>query len=364
VGERGITISGGQKQRIAMARAAYSKPDVVILDDPLSAMDAHVGSKVFVECILQLWGELGCTVILITNQLWVCDRCDQIYLLDTGEVLEEGSYSDLMAGRSRFHELMMNVTGQDDNADTFAEADKENKVEEKKAEVEKKEEKEAEMEKEEETEKEAGGEKEVKKSEGEEKGKIMTKEQRSAGRIGMGTVVTFIYAADAPTLGKFMGFMTLLCPVMQWLVNWGLSKWSEAVTDSDTDSDADETLYLYLYLAIGVAFGLTAFLRAVSMNWFFVQACLGVESTYGELSEERKPDGISAGEDSAALTTLIDERQQQLFAQQDARMNELLKMVQALAQAVPPLAIANQNAGTGNAIACPEAAESSMSGSS
>ncbi|KAK3266749.1 hypothetical protein CYMTET_24653 [Cymbomonas tetramitiformis] len=91
---------------------------------------------------------------------------------------------------------------------------------------------------------------------------------------------------------------------------------------------------------------------------------LGVESTYGALSEERKPDGLSVGEDSAALTTLIDERQQQLFAQQDARLNELMKMVQVLAQAVPPLAVANQNAGTGNAIACPEAAESSMSGSS
>ncbi|KAK3280647.1 hypothetical protein CYMTET_11520 [Cymbomonas tetramitiformis] len=90
---------------------------------------------------------------------------------------------------------------------------------------------------------------------------------------------------------------------------------------------------------------------------------LGVEPTYGELSEERKPDGLSVGEDSAALTTLIDERQQQLFSQQVARLNELMKMVQVLAQAVPQL-VANQNAGTGNAIACPEAAESSMAGSS
>ncbi|KAK3245636.1 hypothetical protein CYMTET_24243 [Cymbomonas tetramitiformis] len=90
---------------------------------------------------------------------------------------------------------------------------------------------------------------------------------------------------------------------------------------------------------------------------------LGVEPTYGELSEERKPDGLSVGEDSAALTTLIDERQQQLFSQQGARLNELMKMVQVLAQAVPQLA-ANQNAGTGNAIASPEAAESGMSGSS
>ncbi|KAK3251572.1 hypothetical protein CYMTET_39091 [Cymbomonas tetramitiformis] len=90
---------------------------------------------------------------------------------------------------------------------------------------------------------------------------------------------------------------------------------------------------------------------------------LGVESTYGDLSEGLSEDGISVGEDSAALTALIDERQQQLFSQQDARLNELMKMVQVLAQTMPQLA-ANQNAGTGNAIASPEAAESGMSGSS
>ncbi|KAK3239117.1 hypothetical protein CYMTET_50937 [Cymbomonas tetramitiformis] len=90
---------------------------------------------------------------------------------------------------------------------------------------------------------------------------------------------------------------------------------------------------------------------------------LGEESAFGEPSEEVKPDGISAAGDSAALANLfaqqearIDERQQQLFTQQDARMNELFNMVQALAHAVPPLAVANQNAGTGDAIACPEAA--------
>eukprot|EP00854_Cymbomonas_tetramitiformis_P020452 gene20452-24503_t len=57
---------------------------------------------------------------------------------------------------------------------------------------------------------------------------------------------------------------------------------------------------------------------------------LGVESTYGELSDGLSEGGLSVGEDSAALTTLIDERQQQLFAQQDARLNELMKMVKAL----------------------------------
>ncbi|KAK3235825.1 hypothetical protein CYMTET_53986 [Cymbomonas tetramitiformis] len=91
-----------------------------------------------------------------------------------------------------------------------------------------------------------------------------------------------------------------------------------------------------------------------------------MDSTYGDLSEGLSEDGISVGEDSAALTALIDERQQQLFSQQDTRLNELMKMMQVLAHAVavPQSAMANQNAGTGNAIASPEAAESSISGSS
>merc|ERR1712185_199298 len=67
VGERGITLSGGQKQRIAIARAAYARADVVLLDDPLSAMDAHVGARVFDQCFVDLLG--GTTRLFCTNQL-------------------------------------------------------------------------------------------------------------------------------------------------------------------------------------------------------------------------------------------------------------------------------------------------------
>ena len=67
VGEKGVTISGGQKQRIALARAAYSEADVVVFDDPLSAMDAHVGSEVFNNCFLKLMKDK--TRIFMTNQL-------------------------------------------------------------------------------------------------------------------------------------------------------------------------------------------------------------------------------------------------------------------------------------------------------
>ena len=67
LGERGITISGGQKQRISIARAAYAQADLVVLDDPLSAMDPHVGQRVFTKCICGILGDV--TRVFCTNSL-------------------------------------------------------------------------------------------------------------------------------------------------------------------------------------------------------------------------------------------------------------------------------------------------------
>jgi len=69
IGERGINLSGGQKQRVSLARAVYSNRDIFLLDDPLSAVDAHVGKHIFEQCIKK---ELkGKSVILVTHQLQV-----------------------------------------------------------------------------------------------------------------------------------------------------------------------------------------------------------------------------------------------------------------------------------------------------
>lgn len=69
VGERGTNLSGGQKQRIALARAVYSDLDLVLLDDPLSAVDVHVGHHIFHQCILKCLK--GRSVIFVTHQLQV-----------------------------------------------------------------------------------------------------------------------------------------------------------------------------------------------------------------------------------------------------------------------------------------------------
>ena len=105
IGERGVNLSGGQKQRVSIARAVYEDADVYLFDDPLSALDSEVGSKVFKDCIK---GKLGSkTRILVTNQLSILPEVDRIILLtkaadDTCKVLDQGTFGELMA---RGHDL-------------------------------------------------------------------------------------------------------------------------------------------------------------------------------------------------------------------------------------------------------------------
>ncbi|KAK1277387.1 ABC transporter C family member 2 [Acorus gramineus] len=107
IGERGVNISGGQKQRVSMARAVYSDSDVYIFDDPLSALDAHVGRQVFDKCIKD---ELqGKTRVLVTNQLHFLPSVDRIVLVHEGMVKEEGTYEELSHNGVLFQKLMENA---------------------------------------------------------------------------------------------------------------------------------------------------------------------------------------------------------------------------------------------------------------
>ncbi|XP_008775219.2 ABC transporter C family member 2-like [Phoenix dactylifera] len=107
IGERGVNISGGQKQRVSMARAVYSDSDVYIFDDPLSALDAHVGRQVFDNCIKdQLRTK---TRVLVTNQLHFLRNVDRIILVHEGMVKEEGTYEELSSNGVLFQKLMENA---------------------------------------------------------------------------------------------------------------------------------------------------------------------------------------------------------------------------------------------------------------
>eukprot|EP00899_Mesostigma_viride_P024421 jgi/Mesvir1/5163/Mv15301-RA.2 len=104
IGERGINLSGGQKQRVSLARAAYSNADVILLDDPLSAVDAHVGSKLFLGCIAGMLK--GRSILFITNQLQFVPYADAVVVMKQGEIVEKGTYKELMEANGEFAALM------------------------------------------------------------------------------------------------------------------------------------------------------------------------------------------------------------------------------------------------------------------
>ncbi|EEF35769.1 ABC transporter C family member 12 [Ricinus communis] len=107
IGERGVNISGGQKQRVSMARAVYSNSDVYIFDDPLSALDAHVGRQVFNSCIKEALR--GKTRVLVTNQLHFLPQVDRIILVSEGMIKEEGTFEELSKSGKLFQKLMENA---------------------------------------------------------------------------------------------------------------------------------------------------------------------------------------------------------------------------------------------------------------
>ncbi|XP_058136036.1 ATP-binding cassette sub-family C member 12 [Dasypus novemcinctus] len=109
IGERGLNLSGGQRQRISLARAVYSDRELYLLDDPLSAMDAHVGKHVFEECIKKALG--GKTIVLVTHQLQFLESCDEVLLLEDGEICERGTHRKLMQERGRYAKLIYNLRG-------------------------------------------------------------------------------------------------------------------------------------------------------------------------------------------------------------------------------------------------------------
>jgi len=95
IGERGINLSGGQRARISLARAVYADADIVILDDPLSAVDAHVGAAIFDNCIK---GELIAkkkTLLWVTNKFDRLNDVNHVVVLLNGEIKEQGPWSTL-----------------------------------------------------------------------------------------------------------------------------------------------------------------------------------------------------------------------------------------------------------------------------
>nr|CAD7403901.1 unnamed protein product [Timema cristinae] len=118
----GINLSGGQKQRVSLARAVYNNADLYLMDDPLSAVDSHVGKHIFENVI----GPAGMlrkkTRMLVTHGITFLPEVDLIVVLKDGEVSEEGTYKELLEKKGAFAEFLVQHL-QEIAADSTSEAD-------------------------------------------------------------------------------------------------------------------------------------------------------------------------------------------------------------------------------------------------
>lgn len=107
IGEKGINLSGGQKQRVSLARAVYNNADVYFMDDPLSAVDSHVGKHIFEQVIGPQGILAGKTRILVTHGITFLPQVDNIFVLKDGQITESGNYDELLSRKGAFAEFLL-----------------------------------------------------------------------------------------------------------------------------------------------------------------------------------------------------------------------------------------------------------------
>jgi ATP-binding cassette subfamily B protein len=108
IGEQGMTLSGGQRQRVALARAILAQPPVLILDDPLSALDVHTEAKVTSALRTVL---AGTTALVVAHRPSTVSLADRVALLEEGEITAQGTHPYLLRHEPRYRELMSGHDG-------------------------------------------------------------------------------------------------------------------------------------------------------------------------------------------------------------------------------------------------------------
>ncbi|NWH45756.1 MRP1 protein, partial [Fregata magnificens] len=130
IGEKGVNLSGGQKQRVSLARAVYCNADVYLFDDPLSAVDAHVGKHIFEKVIGPKGILKNKTRVLVTHAINYLPQMDTILVMTDGEISEMGSYQELLKQDGAFAEFLRTYANAEqsmENSDANSPSGKEGK---------------------------------------------------------------------------------------------------------------------------------------------------------------------------------------------------------------------------------------------
>ncbi|KAG0069645.1 hypothetical protein BGZ89_002459 [Linnemannia elongata] len=268
IGERGINLSGGQKQRVNIARAVYYDADVVLLDDPLSAVDAHVGKYLFKNCIL---GALqGKTRVLVTHQLHVLPQVDYVICMKDGEIVERGTFHELMANDGEFASLMKAHGGIEESEEKVAGGVSED----------------------------GNGEKtdEKKEESGKAKKGLMSQEERATGSVDGTIYKTYVNAAGGKFLVPLLLFLLIITQVAKVGNDLWLSWWTK------DNFHKSQKFYMVLYAVWGIAQGVFQFINGFFFSIAGANAAKDVDATDNLLSEAYR---MFTGTAAIVLSTFI-----------------------------------------------------------
>ncbi|KAG1781882.1 ABC protein [Suillus placidus] len=245
IGEKGINLSGGQKQRVSLARALYFDPEVAILDDPLSAVDAHVGKSLFQGAIVGALRNRGITVILVTHAIHFLSQVDYIYTLNNGVITENGTYEELISRGGDFARLDLEFGGHVSEENDEGQAEEVTPqtgitIEDVKL-------------KSEQVREEATGS-------GKLEGRLIVKERRSTGSVPWGVYWTYLVAGRASMTGPLLLFFVLGMQGSLILNSYMLVWW-----ESNT-FERPNSFYQTLYGCLGVAQAIFTFLLCAGMD--------------------------------------------------------------------------------------------------
>ena len=98
IGEKGINLSGGQKARVSLARAVYANKEIVLLDDPISALDAKVKAKIYKRVFNTMLNKK--TLVLATNAIDFLHLADHVIVLKEGRIVVQGSYTEVQTNQT------------------------------------------------------------------------------------------------------------------------------------------------------------------------------------------------------------------------------------------------------------------------
>ncbi|KAG0705755.1 ABC protein [Suillus ampliporus] len=246
IGEKGINLSGGQKQRVNIARALYFDPEIVIFDDPLSAVDAHVGKSLFQDAILGALRNRGVTVILVTHAIHFLSQVDYIYAMNNGVITESGTYDELVSRGGDFARLDMEFgghasEGKDDDQAKEVTSQTGVTIEDVKLKSDRTREKATGI--------------------GKLEGRLMVKEKRSTGSLSWRVYWTYLVAGRGWITGPLVLFFIIAMQGSQILNSYTLVWWES------NKFDRPNSFYQILYGCFGVSQTVFTFLLGTAVDF-------------------------------------------------------------------------------------------------